>query len=138
MASLLAHIQTYPGKAGEFEAVMRLMYEITHATEADCLRYEYWRGANPGFYYCLLSYKDNRAFWAHQASDHHEGQLENFAACIEDLKLEVLDPVEGASPLPAASDQQLPADASNLLREQAAIVPVALMEWWLQQRAAKQ
>ena len=133
MATLLAHIQTFPGKETDFEKIMSEMYRDTHATEPDCLRYEYWRGEARGFYYCLLSFKDNIAFWNHQASDHHERNMPNFAACIEDLKLEILDPVSSASPLPAASGQQLPVDASDAVKKQAQQVPVKLASWWLQQ-----
>ena len=72
MATILAHIKVAAGNEREFEAVIRPLYEATHRLEPDCRRYEYWRGAEPGTYYCLLSFRDFRAFMTHQASEHHE------------------------------------------------------------------
>ena len=89
MSTLLAKIQIHPGKEAEFEDVMAYMYRQTHDTEEGVLRYEYWRGREEGFYYCLLSFADAETFWRHQASDHHEGEMERFAACIADLDLEL-------------------------------------------------
>ena len=82
---------------------MAFMYRQTHDTETGVLRYEYWRGHEPGFYYCLLSFVDNLTFWRHQASDHHEGEMQRFAACIAALDLELVDPVSESSPLPAVT-----------------------------------
>jgi quinol monooxygenase YgiN len=72
MSSLLAKIQIHSGKEAEFEDVMAYMYRQTHGSEEGVLRYEYWRGREPGFYYCLLSFRDAVTFWRHQASDHHD------------------------------------------------------------------
>ncbi len=131
MSTLLAKIQINPGMEAEFEDVMAYMYEQTHGTEEGVLRYEYWRGREPSFYYCLLSFADNVTFWRHQASDHHEGQMARFAACIAELDLEVVDPVPSAAPLPAATDQVCPADEPDAVREQAGTYPVGLESWWL-------
>jgi quinol monooxygenase YgiN len=131
MATLLAKIQTHPGKEAEFEQVMKFMYQQTHTTEEGVLRYEYWRGREPGFYYCLLSFSDNLTFWRHQASDHHEGEMQRFQECIADLDLEVIDPVASASPLPAAAEQALPESEPEAVRAQVAAFPIALAAWWL-------
>lgn len=138
MATLLAKIQIHPGKEAEFEDVMAFMYRQTHATETGVLRYEYWRGHEPGFYYCLLSFVDNLAFWRHQASDHHEGEMQRFAACIAALDLELVDPVSESSPLPAAAEQEVPEDEPEAVREQQALYPLSLEQWWLLLRGAAQ
>lgn len=136
MASLLAKIQIHAGKEAEFESVMAYMYEQTHGSEEGVLRYEYWRGREPGFYYCLLAFSDSVAFWRHQASDHHEGEMERFAACIADLDLEVLDAVQGASPLPETEEVVCPQSESEFVRQQAEVFPVTLVAWWKALRAA--
>lgn len=135
MCTLLAKIQVHPGKESLFEEVMAHMYRQTHDTEDNVLRYEYWRGRDPGFYYCLLAFPDAPAFWAHQASDHHEGEMQRFTECIAELDLEIVDPVSAASPLPATQEAGLPAAAPAWLREQAATYPVALADWWKGLRA---
>lgn len=134
MCTLLAKIQIHPGKETDFESVMAYMYQQTHSTEAGVLRYEYWRGREAGFYYCLLSFPSNTAFWEHQASDHHEGKMEQFAACIAELDLETVDPVQSASPLPAATDNAVEASASAAAIAEAENYPIALAQWWLTQR----
>lgn len=131
MSTLLAKIQIHPGKESTFEDVMAYMYKQTHTTEEGVLRYEYWRGREPGFYYCLLSFSDATAFWRHQASDHHEGEMERFVACIADLDLETVDPVTGSAPLPATQAGSVSTDESALVQEQAGIYPITLEEWWL-------
>jgi quinol monooxygenase YgiN len=130
MSSLLAKIQIHPGMEAQFEEVMVYMYRQTHETEAAVLRYEYWRGQTPGFYYCLLSFSDSLAFWRHQASDHHEGQMQRFVACIADLDLEVIDPVGQASPLPPTLEQVFPPGEPDAVREQALLFPIFRALWW--------
>jgi quinol monooxygenase YgiN len=130
MSSLLAKIQIHPGKEAEFEDVMAFMYRQTHDTEEGVLRYEYWRGREPGFYYCLLSFRDAVTFWRHQASDHHEGEMQRFAACIAELDLETIDPVQQASPLPATEEGVIAPNESAVLQEQATLYPIAIADWW--------
>lgn len=136
MSSLLAKIQVHSGKESEFEDVMAFMYRQTHGTEEGVLRYEYWRGREPGFYYCLLSFRDAVAFWRHQASDHHEGEMQRFGACIAALDLEIIDPVQQASPLPATLDATVPPGESRAVREQAERFPVVTAAWWRALRGA--
>lgn len=130
MSTLLAKIQIHPGKEAEFEDVMAYMYKQTHDTEEGVLRYEYWRGREPGFYYCLLSFADAETFWRHQASDHHEGEMERFAACIADLDLEIVDPVQQAAPLPATQQGVVSPELPEDVREQAAIYAIDIQKWW--------
>ena len=129
MCTLLAKIQVEAGKEKDFEEVMAYMYRETQQEEG-VLRYEYWRGTAPGFYYCLLSFTDTLTFWRHQASDHHEGQMANFQACIANLELEVVDPVSTASPLPATQEQALPEGETELVKTQAAQFPINSAAWW--------
>ena len=131
MCTLLAKIQIHPGKESEFESVMAFMYVQTHGTETEVQRYEYWRGREPGFYYCLLSFPSNLAFWQHQASDHHAGKMQQFAACIAELDLEVVDPVASASPLTATNEETPANDLPIAVLEQAKAFPIKLAEWWL-------
>ena len=130
MSSLLAKIQIHPGKEAEFEDVMAYMYRQTHGSEEGVLRYEYWRGREPGFYYCLLSFRDAVTFWRHQASDHHEGEMQRFADCIAALDLEVIDPVQQASPLPPTRAGQSSAGESPAIQEQAQRFPIEEARWW--------
>src|SRR6476619_771592 len=65
MATLLAHITVKPGSEAQFERIAAEMYRRTHADEADPRRYEYWRGAERGTYYCLESFEDYLGFLAH-------------------------------------------------------------------------
>ncbi len=134
MATILAHIQTQPGREAEFEAIAAGLYAATHARETGCRRYEYWRGQEPGFYYCLLAFDDFNAFVTHQASDHHEEASPKFGALIREMKLEWVDPVEGASPLPPSEPQEGVADATKLEQRMARMFSIQLAAWWAEQR----
>ena len=134
MSTLLAKIQIHAGQEKEFEEVMAYMYRQTHDTEDGVLRYEYWRGSEPGFYYCLLSFKDALTFWRHQASDHHEGEMARFARCIADLDLEVIDPVQQASPLPPTEEGMIDETESDAVKGAASAYPIAIKAWWMAHR----
>ncbi len=139
MSTLLAKIQIHAGKENEFESVMAYMYKETHGKEANSvLRYEYWRGQQPNFYYCLLSFADNVSFWRHQASDHHEGEMERFVACIASLDLEAVDPVQQASPLPPTIEGEIPANESTDVQQHAAQFPITEATWWAMVRQVNQ
>jgi quinol monooxygenase YgiN len=129
MATLLAHIQIKPGKEEKWEAIMRDMVHHTFATEEGVLRYEYWKGHEENSYYCLLSFKDKWAFYHHQMSDHHEGH--DFADVLAGIKLEYIDPVEGAGgDLPHTTDPALPADASENMKIAQERFPLTIPGWW--------
>jgi quinol monooxygenase YgiN len=130
MATLLAHITVRPGAEAEFEAVARTLYERTHAIEPDVVRYEYWRGREPRTYYTLLSFSDHRAFIAHQTSDHHESASPDFGRLIEDLTLEWVDPVEGASNLCPTDMQSAPDDADDLTVDYTQRYAALVAPWW--------
>lgn len=128
MATILAHIQINPGKEDKWEAIMSDMVRQTFEQEDAVLRYEYFKGQKPNFYYCLLSFEDKWAFYLHQNSDYHEGH--DFADVIAAIELEYLDPVQGACELPATANPPLPADADELLRQTEATYPIAMASWW--------
>jgi quinol monooxygenase YgiN len=108
MATLLAHIQVKEGRESEFEAIAADLYRETHANEPACLRYEYWRGAEPGHYYSLLSFEDFHAFLRHQTSDHHEV----------------------ASPRIGDTWQALPASADEKTTRYHEVFAAVVQEWW--------
>ncbi len=135
MATLFAHIIVRPGSEAQFEDLARTLYERTHATETEVLRYEYWRGAEERSYYTLLSFTDHRGFIAHQTSDHHEVASPQLGGLIERLRLEWLDPVEGACELPSTAMQDAPADADELTIAYTERFAAIIAAWWEPLRA---
>ena len=128
MATLLAHIEINPGKEDKWEAIVADMVKQTFEQEEGVLRYEYFKGQKPNFYYCLLSFTDKWAFYLHQGSDYHEGH--DFADVIASIELEYLDPVGGACDLPPTENPPLPADADEKLRLIEATFPISVPDWW--------
>ena len=129
MTTLLAQIRIKPGKEAKWEAIMADMVAQTAATETGVRRYEYWKAQTENAYYCLLSFDDKWAFYAHQMSEHHEGH--DFADVLAGIELEYLDPVQGAGGgLPHTLDPALPDDASEAMRTAQARFPLAIPAWW--------
>ena len=92
MTTLLAHIEIKPGREAQFEDIMKDMVQKTLSEEDGVLRYEYFKGQQDNFYYCLLAFRDKWAFYAHQNSPYHEGH--DFGAVLQSIRLEYLDPVK--------------------------------------------
>jgi len=134
MATLLAHITVRPGSEDEFEAVARTLYERTHAAESAVRHYEYWRGAEPRTYYTLLSFDDHRAFIAHQTSDHHEAASPVIRELVESIRLEWVDPIDGASALRSTEMQPAPDGADALTLDYTERFAAVVAERWLAQR----
>ena len=109
-----------------------MMYRETHANEPKCRRYEYWRGAEPRTYYCLESFDDFVGFIEHQVSPHHEAP--DYASMLEEIELEWLDPVQGAADLVPTVNQDMPADATDLMKEYAKSHAMTVQEWWISLR----
>ena len=128
MATILAHINVQDGKAAEFEAIASEMYRATHGSETGVRRYEYWRAEQSGKYYCLLSFDDFRAFLAHQTSDYHEAP--DWASVIKNIRLEWVDPLPQSSDLPTTRPQDVPSDASDLVKRYAEVYAVKRADWW--------
>jgi len=131
MSTSLAHITIVPGGEARFEELTRQLFTATHATEPGCLRYEYWRAQEPGRYYTLLSFDDFEAFLAHQTSDHHEEATSELRTLIESIRVEWLDPVQGASDLPPSLAADAPADADETTARYARMFAVDVADWWL-------
>lgn len=132
MATLLCHIEINTGKETDFETVMKEMYRRTHAEEPNCVRYEYFRAAQPSTYYCLMSFTDSISFLHHQISDYHEGF--DFAAMIKSLEMEWIDPVKDAAPLIETTVSDLADSANEQMKVAAETYIINIQKWWQQHR----
>jgi quinol monooxygenase YgiN len=131
MPTLLVRMQVKAGKAARYEEILRELVKDTKANEPGCLRYEYWRGAEPNAYYCLLSFTDTHAFYVHQSSEYHETYLPELFEMFDGFSIEYVDPIErGGSQLPLTQDVPLAADASARMKEAVAKYPIAVQAWW--------
>lgn len=131
MPTLLVRMQVKPGKDRRYEEILRELVKDTQANEPGCLRYEYWRGAEPNAYYCLLSFTDTQAFYVHQSSEYHEQYLPELFEMFDGFSIEYVDPVErGGSGLPLTQDVPLAPDVSGRMKEAAAKYPIAVQAWW--------
>jgi quinol monooxygenase YgiN len=130
MATLLAHITVRSGAEADFEAIARALYERTHADERGVLRYEYWRGSEPRSYYTLLAFDDHRTFIRHQTSDHHEAASPQLGPVIERIRLEWVDPIEGAAPFGPTEMQPAPDAADELTVAYTERYAALVAEWW--------
>jgi quinol monooxygenase YgiN len=130
MATILAHIRVKPGTEAEFEDIARELFTATHEHETGVRRYEYWRGSDPRTYYTLLSFDDFRTFIAHQTSDHHEQASPRIGAVVEALRLEWVDPVDGACELAPTASQDVPDDADELTQTYARRFAAQIADWW--------
>ncbi len=135
MATLLAHIRVRPGAEKRFEQIARELHDATHACERDVRRYEYWRGAEPGTYYTLESFEDLAGFLAHESSPHHVAALPALREVLEDVRLEWVDPIVGASPL-KPTDLTRRHDAIDLDEAARERYGAKVQDWWLPLRAA--
>lgn len=131
MATFLAHITVRAGHEARFEAIAQKLYEDTHSSETKVRRYEYWRGERPRSYYTLLSFDDHRAFMEHQTSDHHESASPSIGEVCEEVRLEWVDPIASASPLPPTNHQDADADADELTQKYTTRYAAVVADWWL-------
>ncbi len=131
MATMLAHITVKPGTESQWEAICRRLHAASHSSEPGLLRYEYWRGQEPRTYYCSLAFEDHRGFIEHQVSDHHETESPAIGDCLEAFRLEFVDPVEGASELPATAHQPAPEGADELTVKYTERYRARVADWWL-------
>lgn len=134
MASILAQICVKEGSEATFEAIARRLHDATHREEKGVLRYEYWRGSQPRTYYTLLSVDDFRTFIAHQTSGHHEAASAELRGVVEAIRLEWVDPIQGASDLPATESQEIADDANDLTRAYAVRFAAEVAPWWQELR----
>ena len=134
MATILAHLKIKPGEGERFEAIARRLHESTHGEESEVLRYEYWRGAEPDSYYTLLAFRDEHGFISHQVSDHHEEAGVGLGEVLADIRLEWLDPIEGASDLPPTRRQAPIADPTDRWTHYHESMGAQVQDWWLDRR----
>ena len=99
MATFLAHIKVHEGKEKRFEEIAKELFSATHEKEDDVVRYEYWRGSESQTYYTSASFKDYLGFLKHQVSSHHEELAAELREITSEIKIEWVDPVQGASEL---------------------------------------
>ena len=132
MTTLLAHIEIKAGQEAIFEEIMADMVEHTLNEELGVLRYEYYKGQQENFYYCLLSFSDKWAFYQHQNSDYHEGH--DFGSVIKSIRLEYLDPVSDANPLNPTVDAPLTADMDEQMHRAQKLYPIDIANWWRTRR----
>jgi quinol monooxygenase YgiN len=130
LATILAHITIRAGEEARFEAIARELHQSTHAHETGVRAYGYWRGAEPRTYYTLLAFDDFRSFIVHQTSPHHETASPDLGKVIEGMKLEWVDPIQGASTLPPTAPQDMPADADELMTKYAQRFAAQIAQWW--------
>ena len=131
MSTLLAHIKIVKGKEKFFEELSKELFEKTHLNEDKVIHYEYWRGREEGYYYALLAYPTYLDFLlTHQISNHHEDAAARYEGIIEDIDLEWLDPVDGASKLGPTEIQPVPHDAPDLAKHYDVDHAVVLQNWW--------
>ena len=123
-------MQIKPGMEARFEAMSRDLYARSHANEPGLLRYEYWRGQTPQMYYALLSFVDYESFLIHQASDHHSELTAGIKDMVDSLRLEFVDPVPGAAPLPTNTSVALTQPTAPLIEYYADRYPYLEASWW--------
>jgi quinol monooxygenase YgiN len=128
MATLLVHLKAREGQEENFERSSRQLYEATHRLEKGCRRYEFWRGAEPRRYYCLLSFDDFVAFIEHQTSEHHEEP--DYDTMLEEVHIEWVDPVQGASDLVPTESRPMPEGASELMKTYSGQFAAEIQDWW--------
>jgi len=132
MTTLLAHISIKPGKLEKFEAITEDMVKQTLGTETGIVRYEYWKGQQENFYYCLLSFEDKWAFYRHQMSDHHEGH--DFADVIADIRLEYVDPSKEPAVAWANVRSRTDDDMDEKMKIAQERYPLDIASWWTGRR----
>ena len=134
MATALAHIRVRPGQEHRFEQIAQELHDATHACERDVRRYEYWRGAERGTYYALESFDQFAGFLAHEDSLHHVAALPALREVLQEVRLEWVDPVAGASPL-TPTELTPPPDAIDHEDASPERYGARIQDWWLSLRA---
>lgn len=131
MATILAHITIRPSSEAKFEELAKVLHRDTHDNEDGVRAYGYWRGATPRQYYTLLSFDDFLHFMAHQTSSHHEDASGALGSVIEAIKLEWVDPIQGASKFVPTNAQSVPETADELTKKYAVRYAPQIADWWL-------
>ena len=132
MATLLVKLKIKPGMEARYEQIQSDLYQQTHDIEKGVVRrYEAWRGTEERTYYAILSYDDYYTFMRdHQTSSHHELATPPLMEVIEAESIEWVDPLPRASDLPPTTDQELPEEASPLVRRYHEAMGFSVPGWW--------
>jgi quinol monooxygenase YgiN len=136
MATLLVNMTIRAGREKRFEQIMRDLYGKTHADEPSVRRYEHFRGTDERKYYSLLAFDSHLEFIHHQSAPYHEAYSAELYEVFEEVRMEWLDPLEGAAPLRSTKQQELPPDASDGERRNYDAYQLAEAAWWASLRTA--
>jgi len=134
LATFLAHIKVNEGKGKRFEEIARDLFSATHENEDDVVRYEYWRGSESHSYYTSASFKDYLGFLKHQVSSHHEELASELREITTEIKIEWIDPIQGASQLVETDHQIPPSELGELAASYTERMPANAQPWWLELR----
>lgn len=131
MATFLARMTVREDGIDTFEEAAAELHRLTHEREEGVLRYEYWRGNEPGAFYTFASFRDAEAFIAHQVSEHHVALAGGvMMKVIEDFDLQWIEPVGQLGIGPATRPMQLTGDEDETTLEYHRRFPVARAAWW--------
>ena len=134
LATFLAHIRVHEGKEKRFEEIAKDLFSATHENEDDVVRYEYWRGSEHQTYYTSASFKDYLGFLKHQVSSHHEELASELREITMEIKIEWIDPIQGASQLVETDHQTPPSKMGELAESYSERMPANAQPWWLELR----
>ena len=134
MATFLAHIKVHEGKEKRFEEIAKELFSATHEKEDEVIRYEYWRGSESQTYYTSASFKDYLGFLKHQVSSHHEELAAELREITSEIKIEWVDPVQGASELVETNHQNPPSEWGELANSYSNRLSAHAQPWWIENR----
>jgi len=134
MATFLCTVKIVKGKEQEFEALARHLFACTRKLEPGCSAYGFYRAKAERTYYSLAAFEDYGAFLNHQNSEYHEAP--DWLALLEDVRLEWIDPIAGASEFNPTNPVELSPDASEGERKYAQEFPIIVEDWWRVMRLA--
>tara|TARA_B100001996_G_scaffold278064_1_gene218571 strand:+ start:354 stop:761 length:408 start_codon:yes stop_codon:yes gene_type:complete len=134
LATFLAHIKVHEGKEKRFEEIAKDLFSSTHENEDDVVRYEYWRGSESQTYYTSASFKDYLGFLKHQVSSHHEELASELREITTEIKIEWIDPIQGASQLVETNHQTPTSELGELAASYSERMPANAQPWWLELR----
>lgn len=82
MFDVLVTQRVIPGKEQEFEALVRQLEANTLANDPGCLRYEWYRSAEPHTYVLIERWMDQAAAQAHLKAAHMTALLPKIRECV--------------------------------------------------------
>ena len=82
MIDMVVTQRVNPGREAYVEGLLREITANTLAQDAGCLRYEWYRAAEPHTYILLERWTDQAAVQAHLKADHMAALLPRLMACV--------------------------------------------------------